>query len=266
MINYFEYAKPLYKKAKNLMYARYFFLLITLISLVFSVITTGKELYISTLTALFASIIAWFINKRSKIKKTLANDFHKQGLLANSYEIIENSFKISHLIARVDKQTNKIGSEANSNEINKTPLSHIIHENSYWNHHQYNELFKIYIAIILVVIFTFCAVALYSIPFINLNSDYLIPRLAFTVLSFSILYEMIENTIKLYNSSQQMLDMDNEISRTNKISEYKIIDLYNSYISVIESTPDIPEFLYERNKEQLNKGWAIRLSETYGVD
>lgn len=261
MINYFEYAKQLYKKAKRYMYARYFFLFIALISLVLSVITTGKELYISTLTALFTSIIAWFIHEISKVKNTLANEFHKQGLLASSYEVIENSFKASHLIAKVDKQTNKVGSNAAFAATKKIPLAYVIHENSYWNHHQYNELFKIYIAGILIVLFIICAIGLYSIPFVNFDSDYLIPRLAFTVLSFSILYEIIENTIKLYNSSHQMLEIDNEISRSNEISENKIIDLYNSYISVIESTPDIPDFLYNRNKEKLNKGWEMRNSE-----
>jgi hypothetical protein len=256
-----------YKRAKTWIAWRYFFLLLSFICLVSSVKTTGAALYATTLGALVFFFISWLLNQRQKAIRDVANALSRQSLLLLTYRSC-SPFKLSHLFARAQsKQQQADGEESGTvggaqnlsdSEALRLGLIALVHENCYWNHHQYREL-SVYYAIVAAVIFLgAAAIVIMALPLHYLDPDYIAPRMAFSALSFTIVYEVMEHAIKLRTSSKEMLELDNELDRNGPISEDRLIDIYTTYVSVKESTPDIPELLYQKNRDKLNEGWTIR--------
>lgn len=256
-----------YKHAKGWLSWRYLFLLLSFICLLSSVKTTGAALYTTTLGALVFFFFSWILNQRQKAIRDVANALSRQSLLLQTYKSY-NPFKLSHLFARAQSKLKETGGKTSGtiggtdklghSEAQRANLIDLIHENCYWNHHQYREL-SVYYAVLAAVIFLVAAsIVVMALPLHYLDPDYIAPRMAFSALSFTIVYEVMEHAIKLRASSKEMLELDNELDRNGSINEDRLIDIYTTYISVKESTPDIPEFLYQKNRDRLNEGWAIR--------
>ncbi|MBI4649753.1 hypothetical protein HY745_00305 [Candidatus Desantisbacteria bacterium] len=95
---------------------------------------------------------------------------------------------------------------------------------------------------------------------IKIDPEYTVPRLAFTFLSFSLIYEVIEKAIKSYTSSKIMLETDNELTRVGKdnIKEEHLLKIFNQYCDIKETAPNVPSFVYKSNKDRLNSGWNCR--------
>lgn len=256
-----------YKRAKTYSAWRYLFLFISFACLLYSVKATGAVLYATSFGALIALLISWALNQRQKAIRNDANALARQALLLSTFDA-PNSFKLSHLVARTQtnrKESSKVTDEPGSDnndpedpEQRKLNLVKLIHENSFWNHHQYRELSLYYIIISVVIFVVATSFVVLAVPFHYLDPDYIAPRMAFSALSFTIVFEVMEHAIKLRTSSREMLEVDNELRQSYALSEDRLIDVYNTYVSVKESTPDIPQSLYEKNRDKLNDGWEIR--------
>lgn len=265
---YFE----LFKQAKRIEYVRYGLLGITITCLSYSIYAHGYHLYVATIFALLSQAISWYFKTRVENIRYLANEFQKISMLYFSYGKIPSKFQLSHLKASVKqkissavekkKEKNEIGAEYNlrSSETAREILLSMIHENSYWNHHLYKSIFLIIIGGLSVIFGGLAIASLFALPLIKTDPEYTVPRLAFTFLSFSLVYEVLEKAIKSYLSSKIMLEIDNELSRSiQDISEDHLLKIFNQYCNIKETAPDVPDFLYKSKKNRLNAGWNSRI-------
>jgi hypothetical protein len=193
-------------------------------------------------------------------------------MLHRAYGKIPSEFQLSHIKARVSKKiSSKVeekkvkddtGSEynlKNSSNPRKTLMS-MIHENSYWNHHLYKFVFIILAGGISTILFGLVVTSLFVLPLITIDPEYTVPRLAFTFLSFSLIYEVLEKAASSYSSSKIMLEIDNELTRSkNDITEEHLLKVFNQYCDIKESAPDVPYFVYKSNRQRLNSGWNSRV-------
>ena len=265
------YYSALFQQSNRIEYVRYILLIATVISLSYSVYANGYHLYAATIIALLFQVTSWYLKTKMENVRYLANEFHKISMLYRAYNKIPSEFQLSHLKALVSKsifsevekkiKTDDLGAEYNiiNNGNSREILMSLIHENSYWNHHLYKSVFMLLVGGVSVVIIALTITSLFALPLIKIDPNYTVPRLAFTFLSFSLLYEVLEKSITSYNSSIIMLEIDNELSRCKNISEEHLLKVFNQFCYIRETAPDVPFFIYESNKDRLNSGWESRV-------
>lgn len=102
--------------------------------------------------------------------------------------------------------------------------------------------------------------SLFALPLLKADPEFTVPRLAFTFLSFSLIYEVLEKAVRSHRSSKIMLEIDNELSRAGvSLSEEHMLKIFNQYCEIKEAAPSIPCFVYKLNKVRLNSGWNSRV-------
>ena len=245
--------------------------LLTLFCLSCSVYASGYLLYATTLSALFFHIFTWFLKTKIEENWHAAHEFQKISLLYSAYATIPSDFELSHLKAKVSLwvydqvkksiETNDEGAEytvEKKNEGRKTLIA-MIHENSYWNHHLYKYIFIKNIVCFSIIFILVVLVSLFIFPFIKTDPNFSLPRLGFTFLSFTILYEFLEATLNYRNASRKMLNIDNELSRTSSLSDEILLTIFNQYNQAKLATSNIPNTIYLKNKDKLNDGWNKRI-------
>jgi len=265
------YYSSLYQQSTSIEFFRYFLLLSTILCLSYSIFAHGYYLYAAAITAVIFQISSWFLKTKVENIRSIANEFQKISILTKAYGKVPSEFQLSHLKAQVNARVskkveikikeNKKGSEYNlkKKDTSTDILTSMIHENSYWNHHLYKIIFIFIITFISSIFVILLVTALFAIPLIKSDPDYSIPRLAFTFLSFSLVYEVLENAIKSYKSSRAMLEIDNELSREAKTTDEKLLKLFNQYCEFKEKAPNVPSFIYNANRQRLNSGWNSRM-------
>ncbi len=266
------YFDALFKQTNRINYIRYTLLTATISCLSYSIFAHGYHLYAAAIAALLFQILSWYLKKRAENTRYLANEFQKISMLYRAYGRIPSEFQLSHLKALVSptisskvekkKENDDPGAEYNLGDIEnpRDILMSMIHENSYWNHHLYKSVFIALFGGISAVILVIVATSLFALPLIKIDPEYTVPRLAFTFLSFSLIYEVLEKAVHSYSASKIMLEIDNELTRSKKdITEEHLLKLFNQYCDIKESAPDVPFFIYKSNKNRLNSGWKSRI-------
>lgn len=132
----------------------------------------------------------------------------------------------------------------------------MMHENSYWNHYLYKYTFERNLSRVIVALALIIIPTLFFIPLVNSSQNFDLARLIFSFLSFAILYEFLESTIRLKNASKAMLEIDNEISRNETLNEENLLNIFSQYVHLTRTVPSIPNKLYEKYRNMLNKGWG----------
>ncbi|MCG7645061.1 hypothetical protein MHM87_05590 [Alteromonas sp. Cnat3-28] len=267
------YFSALFEQSNRIDYIRYVLLTMTITCLSYSIFAHGYPLYAAAIMALVFQVISWYLKSRVASIRYLANEFQKISMLYRAYGEIPSEFQLSHLKALVSDKIssrvqNKKNNDANETEYNlenaesaREILLSMMHENSYWNHHLYKAVFVVISASLSVIVIGLVITSLFALPLMKIDPEYTIPRLAFTFLSFSLIYEVIEKALKSHSSSKIMLEIDNELTRSRKdISEEHLLKIFNQYCDIKESTPDIPYFLYKSNRAKLNAGWSSRVN------
>lgn len=266
------YFSALFEHSNRIENVRYFLLTATLCATSFSIYVHGYYLYSAVIAAFFFQILSWFLRTRAENIRYLANEFQKISMLYLAYGTVPSEFQLSHLKVLVSenissKVSEKIENDEKGAEYNlessvtaRDILMSMIHENSYWNHHLYRTIFIILAAGISTIVIALLIVSLFALPLIKIDPEYTIPRLAFTFLSFSLIYEVLEKATKSYSSSKIMLEIDNELSISRKnIAEENLVKVFNQYCTAKEAAPNVPNFIYKSNSERLNNGWNSRI-------
>lgn len=267
------YFSALFERLNNMEYLRYALLAATVSCLSYSIFAHGYHLYAAAIAALVFQIASWFLKTRIDRIRNIANEFHKLSMLTNAYGNVPSEFELSHLKASVSSGiSNKVEKKMQNNEeaseynLERTDsareiLMLMIHENSYWNHHLYKIIFIFLITIISGTFIGLLVTSLLAIPLVTADPEYTVPRLAFTFLSFSLIYEVLEKAMRSYRSSKIMIEIDNELSRSiSNISEEHLLKIFNQYCEVKETAPNVPYFVYKSNRGKLNNGWNSRVN------
>lgn len=266
------YFSALFRQTNRLDYMRYALLVAIISFLSYSIYARGYLLYVAAMAALLLQVVSWSLKTRVENIRYLANEFQKISMLYRAYGSIPSEFQLSHLKALVSekissevekkKEKGEIGAEYNlaHDDNPREILTSMIHENSYWNHHLYKSVFFLIVSGVTIILIVLITAFLFALPLIKTDPEYTIPRLAFTFLSFSLLYEVLEKAASSYSSSKIMLEIDNELSRINEeITEQHLLKLFNQYCEIKETAPDVPYFIYKSNKGKLNNGWNSRI-------
>lgn len=265
------YSSFLYDKADFFLMLKNFFYFIFLICLALSVYLEGFYLYVITIFSVIAQILGWFFYYKSISTTNLALEFKKISILYNAYKCIPNRFGLSHLLAKASlKKLEEVKSLENKKESNRYNLKDnsssesillsVIQENAFWNHHLYSYSFYYFGSRLLLAGFLITILALLSLPLASSDPDYSIWRLILIIPSFIIVYEQIEMALNYRKASIEMLELDNEISRIDKKTDFSLIlSLFTKYILTLNMKLMIPESIYKENASALNKAWEERV-------
>lgn len=266
------YFSALFEQCNRIEYVRYLLLAVTISCLSYSLYAHGYHLYAAAVAAVLFQIASWYLKTKVENVRYLANEFQKISMLYRAYGRVPSEFQLSHLKALVSekissdverkKENDDVGAEYNlkSNDNPRETLMSMIHENSYWNHHLYKSIFIILIGGISTIAIGIIVASLFTLPLIKIDPEYTVPRLAFTFLSFSLVYEVLEKAIRSFSSSKIMLEIDNELTRSRQyITEEHLLKVFNQYCDIKEAAPDVPNFVYKSNRGRLNSGWSSRI-------
>lgn len=239
------YSSALFKQSNRIEYVRYILLIATISCLAYSIYAHGYQLYAATIAALFFQITSWYFRTMAENTRYLANEFQKISMLLRAYGKVPSEFQISHLKALVSTGISsrvelKRQNDENVAEYNlqrkdnpRTILISMIHENSYWNHHLYREVFFILASGVSMTIAGIVVTSLFALPLIKADPEFAVPRLAFTFLSFSLIYEVLEKAVRSHRSSKIMLEIDNELSRAGvSLPEEHMLQIFNQYCQI----------------------------------
>lgn len=191
-------------------------------------------------------------------------------MLGNVFNGNVDSEEIADLKQRVSVNVSDAVKKKKQNKIDSVVYANIsaaseieilknkIHVNSYFNHHLYKHTYDRNIKIAALFIVITLIPILFFIPYIKIDPELSFPRLIFTLLSFSLIYEFLEATLKYKETSRVMKSIDSSLSSEKKQSTYFITDLFSRYNEAKLITPNIPDSVYKKYKSRLNEGWNGR--------
>ena len=187
-----------------------------------------------------------------KDKETNNDSQSSDSNLINEDENLSDSYII-------DAKTSNNSQFSDSNSVKGDEnLKKAIHENCFWNSYLYK---RSYIENMCLFIPIFClgfCGFLYLIPLIKTDPTYILPRFAFSFLTFTIVYEFLETTIAFNKASVVMKELDNELSCEDNISNSHLLELFSRYCYYLAITPTIRYNLYKKNQKWLNQEWDVR--------
>ncbi len=263
----------LHTKAASLDYYRKRVMLIVLACLSASLYFSKEILYWLSAIALLFHIGSLFMDWTIKKTRALASEVQRISMLSKTFGQDNIDFhEISRLkVAAGTGVNSKVQTRIDNNEQDESTaftndetesnqkLLKMIQENAFWNGHLYDFAYKDAKNKIIFMVAVISILALVLIPSIELDQDYTLIRLIFTVLSFGVVYEFVETMFKFKTSSKQMTELDHKISRLNTIDEKELLNIFSSYHNVISTTSPIPSDIYESNKNMLNATWRERI-------
>lgn len=246
---------------------------IVLVCLSGSLYTSKEDLYWLSAVALFFHILSLYIDLSIKRTRALGSEFKKISMLSQTFDQeqidsqevsrlkVEAGIKINADVRKKIDNNEVDASSSYSNEETEPSqqLLKMIQENAYWNAHLYNFAHKKTKTKVIVSSVIISLLAIVLIPSIKLDQDYTVIRLVFTVMSFGIVYEVIETMFKFKKSSKQMNELDHKISRLNNLDKHELLNIFSSYHFVISTTDPIPNSIYTSNKDMLNSTWQERI-------
>ncbi|MDD5359697.1 MAG: hypothetical protein PHI02_05470 [Sulfurovaceae bacterium] len=265
-----HYYTSIYDEADIYSAWRIFILSLLFISLGCSVYTQGIWLYVSAFSVILFQIIVWVLKIKINNLNTLAHNFQKYALLTKVFSNAFDANEISDLKRQVSLYVSKKAKEKEDEGIssveytkfqnisNIKKLQMMIHENSYFNHYLYEKTYKrnFYISLILILISIIPLV--YLAPLIKLDSDLSIPRLVFSLLSFTLIYEFIENTYNYKKTSQAMKNIDSYLYQNSSLNDNVITEIFSRYNEAKLITPNIPNSIYKKYETRINESWNER--------
>lgn len=267
------FCATLFSKAENMDKSRKKVMLIVLACLSASLFASKEALYWLSAIALIFHIVSLYIDFSIKRTRALGSEFKKISMLSQTFDQKQiDSQEVSRLKIEAgtkvnadvrQKFDNNVADASSSYRNEETEPSQkllkMIQENAYWNAHLYNFAHKKAKTKVIVSSVIISLLAIVLIPNIKLDQDYTVIRLIFTVMSFGIVYEVIETMFKFKNSSKQMNELDHKISRLNNLDEHELLNIFSSYHFVISTTDPIPKSIYTSHKDMLNSTWQERI-------
>ncbi|PZN81185.1 MAG: hypothetical protein DM484_08760 [Candidatus Methylumidiphilus alinenensis] len=264
------YYDALFKEGNKHNINKNIFSIFTVIFLLFAVFANGYFLYSSSLLAIFCQLISWYWSYRAKNSYMLAHDLQKIAMLEKAYGEVPSVFDLSHQKANIslwvsklvknniNKQDNPIKYSIKDETSSESKLISMLQENSYFNHHLYEKCFIRYRAFLLIFFSLVLIIPLFMIPVLANDPNYSLPRLAFVVLSWSIIFESMETTLNYRFAAKVMLELDNQFSRIKKDNNPAMLDLFSKYDMAKRMCPPISERIYKKYRDILNEGWNRR--------
>jgi len=264
------YYQSVFDEAEFYSFVRRWFLAVMLLLIFLSTYMDGKYLYYLALGMFAGQFSLWLLAHRVITLYSLGHSFQKQFMLSDLAiktmdvgTIEDQKQKTSNFVkkkveAKRKKHTKKNEILKNKEVLHSAKLRRLIHENAYFNYHLFGKVYNRN----LFILFVFCALSLFFlfvfIPSVNSDSDLLVMRLAFSVLSFSLLYEFLTLTLRYRATKKEMKDIDNYLTQAPAAKESVLLESFTRYVEAKGLTPNIPNKIWEKNKAHLQKGWRSR--------
>lgn len=270
MDNLEHYYTSIYDEADIYSLWRISILLLLFISLAYSIYTKGIWLYISTFSVILFQTIVWILKIKINNLNILAHSFQKYALLTKVFPDTFDANEISDLKRKVslyvskkvkekkDKGISSVEYRKLQNLSNIKKLQMTIHENSYFNHYLYDKTYKRNFIISFILILISIIPIVYLAPLIKFDSDFSLPRLVFTLLTFTLIYEFIENTYNYKQTSKVMKNIDSYLFQTKSINDNSITEIFSRYNEAKLITPNIPSSIYKKYANRINESWNER--------
>lgn len=265
-----HYYTSIYDEADDYVLLRKALLVFFFLVLATSIYVDGEKLYIATLAIVLLQILVWVLKIKIDNLYHLAHNFQKYELLRNIFNEEIDVDEISDLKQKVSIKVSKEVKRKKQNNIDSVVYANIstsseidalkdkIHENSYFNHHLYGHTYDRNMKIVAVFFIITVIPILFFIPYIKIDPELSFPRLIFTLLSFSLIYEFFESTLKYKETLRVMKSIDSFLSSENKQNTCSITDLFSRYNEAKLITPNIPNSIYKKYQSRLNEGWHGR--------
>ncbi len=145
--------------------------------------------------------------------------------------------------------------------LHNANLRRLIHENSYFNHHLFRYSRKNNFIKIAAFLIPFIITMFIYIPYsnANLNPDLTPLKLIYVLLSFSVIYDFLDSTLKYQTTIEDMRCIDNYFTQaTTMTSAEMILDAFAKYNEAKSTTPNISGRIWEKHASILNKSWRYR--------
>jgi len=242
------------------------------ITTIISLLGTGYFVYVTTIIALLAGMIAFVLRLFANRQNALGHSLHRIAMLAKAYRMNGDQFDVAYLLSKVPTRIHGIGTEKvkptnpsgeyslPANGSGGTQLRWMIQENAFFNATLYDlcadKAQKILVIIIILVLL--CTFLL--VPVANDQAKDLLLRVVLNIFSLTILYDQAEQWMSWRTASRLMLDLENELARFKTVPEHRVMLLFSNYQVAICGTPAIESEIYQKNRDKLNVGWKQRVT------
>jgi len=135
----------------------------------------------------------------------------------------------------------------------------MVQENSYWNGILYNKSSRLGFAFFCTNLFI-AIIAIIVMAYLKIPIQFSLIKVVLCFISFAGIWESLEKYFKWRNASEKMLSIDDTISRSHLKDKKVAISVFTEYHIVLNYASDIPNKIYKKHHDQLDKGWSVRLS------
>jgi hypothetical protein len=265
-------ASELFRLVQTLELWRFISHIVFFITAITSLLGTGYFIYVTTILALFAGVIAFALRLFANRYNTLGHSLHRIAMLSKAYRMNSDKFDVSYLLTKVpprvyeigvkEAKSSKLSSEyslpTNGNEVEK--LRWMIQENAFFNNTLYDACADKAQRILLIVIILVLLCTFLLIPIADGQAKDFLLRATITFFSLTILYDQFEQWMSWRVASRLMLDLENELARFETVPDHRVMLLFSNYQVAICGTPAIEPGIYQKNRDKLNIGWEQRVA------
>ena len=265
-------AFALFESSQILEFRRYIAHIIFLVTALASLFAEGYVLYTIAVLASIAGTLAFACRILANARNNLGFALHRIAMLAKAYHMKGEEFDVAHLFSKVPSKIHKKVRDSLSiddpsgqysspiEDSGPTRLRWMIQENAYFNATLYDACADRALKILVGACALLLLCVLLVIPMADGQAEYVLLRIVLLLLSFSIVYDLVERYAGWRVASKVMLDLENELARFKEVPEYRVLLIFSTYHVAIASAHEISSSIYEHNRDKLNDGWQLRLS------
>ncbi|WP_280541498.1 hypothetical protein [Chromohalobacter sp. 11-W] len=264
------YYQSIFDEAERYSRLRVCFLFGILFLISLSVYAGERYLYFLALGIFVIQFSLWGLAQKITALYNLGNSFQKQLMLSDlsvktmDVAMIENQKqKTSNYVRRKvegkkEKHSRNAEIPKNKTVLHAAKLRRLIHENAYFNYHLFDKSYRRNLAILGACSAFILISILLFIPYVKVNSDLLPIRLVYSLLSLGLLYEFLTSTLRYRATTEDMKNIDSYLSQAPAAKESVLLEAFTRYSEAKALTPNIPNGVWEKNKDYLKEGWRSK--------
>lgn len=144
-------------------------------------------------------------------------------------------------------------------EYSHSDLVRKVQENCFWNFHLYQASYERKLLQLSILIIPIIGMVFFSINFLPVNSEYYkVVNLLLVLLSTSVLWDQVRQTLKFKKGSEEMGTLEKSIRQEVYDDESYAVLMYSKYARIKMNTPLVSQKSYERKKISIDESWKAR--------
>ncbi|MFJ4869497.1 hypothetical protein [Streptomyces sp. NPDC088757] len=238
-----------------------------------SIFISNPYTYIPALLALGVQVCSWVARDKAGSFHSIGEEGRTHGLSLNALGSTEERLELNKWLSRVTPGTAGQTTEpaapdyfASDAPVGLRRLCDHLQENAFWNMHQYQKTAALYAQILWIFAGVTLAMILVAVPLASGDGNLIFARILVAALASGAALTQFGEVRSWKSAEAKSERIDLRLDALASFSEEElrqsklgtILAIYGDYRVTTASAPPVPKWMYEREKDRLNRLWGIR--------